>query len=263
MTMTEFAGKIAVVTGGGSGIGAAVSRQLGARGAEHVYVLDINGDAAAATAAGIGNATGASVDVADPVAVAELFDRAHAVHGHIDVVAHCAGVDDPTSKQWIYEAAETGEKLDVLSRLSDEGWRRVMSVNLDGTFHILREAARVMRESGGGAIVTVGSSSAFDTLSGYPHYAASKAAVHALSQAAAKELLPWGIRVNTVAPGPVDTGMAARTPAHLRAAFEQGNARGYATPDELADSILYLASPGAANVVGAVLLSNGGHFTVS
>lgn len=69
-------------------------------------------------------------------------------------------------------------------------------------------------------------------------------------------------RVNTVAPGPVDTGMAARTPAHLRAAMASGPARGYATAAELADSILYLASPGAANVVGAVLLSNGGRFTV-
>jgi 3-oxoacyl-[acyl-carrier protein] reductase len=68
--------------------------------------------------------------------------------------------------------------------------------------------------------------------------------------------------VNTVAPGPVDTGMASRTPAHLRAAMTRDGSRGYATAREIADNILYLASPGAANVIGAVLLSNGGRFTV-
>ena len=138
-----------------------------------------------------------------------------------------------------------------------------MSINLDGTFHVLRAAVRAMRTQGAGAIVTVGSSASFDTLVGYPHYAASKAAVHALSQSVAKEAVGYGIPVNTVAPGPVDTPMAARTPPSVRAAMEATGSLGYASAEELADNICYLASPRASNVVGAVLLSNGGRFTVS
>ncbi|OUC77652.1 oxidoreductase [Gordonia lacunae] len=262
MMDSQFQGAIAVVTGAGSGIGAATAHALGLRGASRVYVLDLDETGARTVAESITGAVPVAVDVADPVQVADVFDAVIADTGRVDVVVHAAGVDDPVSKAWIQDAAESGDPVDVLTRLSDEAWRRVMAVNLDGTFHVLRESVRSMRDRGGGSVVTVGSSSAFDTLIGYPHYSASKAAVHALTQSVAKEVLPFGIRVNTVAPGPVDTGMAARTPAHLRAAMASGPARGYASAAELADSILYLASPGAANVVGAVLLSNGGRFTV-
>jgi iron(III) transport system substrate-binding protein len=210
----------------------------------------------------IPGATAIELDVADSAQVDSAFATVLGDHGRVDVVVHAAGVDDPHSKQRIHEAAEQHRPADVLTHLGDEQWRRILSVNLDGTFYVLRAAVRAMKETGGGAIVTVGSSAAFDTLTGYPHYAASKAGVHALSQSVAKEAAHFGIRVNTVAPGPVDTGMAARTPAHLRAAMADGAARGYATAAELADNILYLASPGAANVIGAVLLSNGGRFTV-
>ncbi|WP_040796050.1 SDR family NAD(P)-dependent oxidoreductase [Nocardia higoensis] len=264
MTEQQFAGKIALVTGAGSGIGAATARALAERGAAAVYACDIDAAAAARTTDGIGGiARPLRVDVSDPAEVDRAFETVVAEQGRVDVVVHAAGVDDPRSKQRIYDAAEQNRPPEVLVHLEDSDWRRIMSVNLDGTFYILRAAVRAMRETGGGAIVTVGSSSAFDTLTGYPHYAASKAGVHALSQAVAKEVAPFGIRVNTVAPGPVDTGMAQRTPAHLRAAMAGSGARGYATAEELADNILYLASPGAANVIGAVLLSNGGRFTVS
>jgi NAD(P)-dependent dehydrogenase (short-subunit alcohol dehydrogenase family) len=137
----------------------------------------------------------------------------------------------------------------------------VMSVNLDGTFHVLRAALRAMTPNRSGAIVTIGSSSAFDAPAGYPHYAASKAGVHALSQAVAKEAIAFGVRVNVVAPGPTDTGMAARTPDALRQAFADPRVRPYATPEEIAEVALFLAGDGAANLVGAVLLANGGRFT--
>ncbi|MFC8046154.1 SDR family NAD(P)-dependent oxidoreductase [Nocardia sp. NPDC057353] len=257
----DFDGKIALVTGAGSGIGAATVRALVFRGAKAVYACDIDEAAARRVVAELGSATPLGMDVACADQVSAAFDTVLAAHGRIDVVVHAAGVDDPGSKQRMYEAAEQNRPPEVLAHLDDTAWRRIMSVNLDGTFYVLRAAVRAMRETGG-AIVTVGSSSAFDTLTGYPHYAASKAGVHALSQAVAKEVAPFGIRVNTVAPGPVDTAMAARTPPHLRAAMIANGFRGYAMPEELADNILYLASPGAANVVGAVLLSNGGRFTV-
>ena len=259
VTGARFTGRTALVSGGGSGIGAAVARRLAAEGAT-VHVADVVGDNAAAVAAEVGG-TPYAVDVTDPAAVDALVD-AIAAAGPLDVVVHTAGVDDPVAKAWIREAGESGDPVDVIGRLTDEQWRRAMAVNLDGTFHVLRSAVRAMRPRGRGAIVTVGSSAAFDTLVGYPHYAASKAAVHALSQSVAKEAIAYGIRVNTVAPGPVDTPMAGRTPASVRAAMEATGALGYASADELADNICYLASPGASNVVGAVLLSNGGRFTV-
>ena len=257
----RFAGCTALVTGGGSGIGAAVVRRLAAEGAR-VHVADVVADNATRVAESVGGAA-YKVDVTDGTAVDAVIDAVVATAGRLDVVVHTAGVDDPVAKGWIQEARESGGAVDVISRLTDDLWRRVLAVNLDGTFHVLRAAVRVMKEQGSGAIVTVGSSAAFDTLVGYPHYAASKAGVHALTQSVAKEAIAYGVRVNTVAPGPVDTPMAGRLhrgPHRRRGAT---GAVGYASPEELADNICYLASPGASNVVGAVLLSNGGRFTVS
>jgi 3-oxoacyl-[acyl-carrier protein] reductase len=259
----RFAGKVALVTGGASGIGAAVVRRLDAEGCALVIVADVDEAGAAEIAKACPSARAHRVDVSVPADIEAALDRAVAEHGRMDVVIHAAGVDDPESKAAIARSRETQEPIDVLRGVSDQAWRRLMAVNLDGTFHVLRAAARVMVPQRDGVIVTVSSSAAFDTLLGYGPYAASKAGAQALSQAAAKELAAFGVRVNTVAPGPVDTPMAGRTPAGLRQAMTETGARGYAAPEEIADSICYLASPGASNVVGAVLLSNGGRFTVS
>jgi 3-oxoacyl-[acyl-carrier protein] reductase len=258
-TPARFDGDVALVTGGGSGIGAAVVRRLAMEGAR-VHVADLVAGSAGAVAAEVGGAAH-TVDVTDAAAVDRLVADVVAADSRLDVVVHCAGVDDPQAKAWLQEARESGDPVDVLGRMTEETWRHVMSVNLDGTFHVLRAAVRAMRPRRSGAIVTIGSSAGFDTLVGYPAYAAAKAGVHALSQSVAKEVIAHGIRVNTVAPGPVDTPMAARTPAAVREALAASGAVGFATPEQLADTICYLASPGAANVVGAVLLSNGGRFT--
>jgi len=253
---------IAFVTGGGSGIGAAVARGLAGQGAKAVIVADVDADAARAVASTLAVGRAATVDVADAAQVDEAVGRVLRDHGRLDVVVHAAGVDDPAAKQVIADALLAGEAPDVTTRLDDAAWRRVMSVNLDGTFHVLRAAVRAMMPARSGAIVVVGSSASFDAPVGYPHYAASKAGVHALSQAVAKEAIAFGVRVNVVAPGPTDTGMATRTPDALRRSMSDGRVRPYATPEEIADVALFLAGAGAANVVGAVLLANGGRFTV-
>lgn len=261
---SRFVGKVALVAGGGSGIGAAVVRQLAAEGCAQVHVADLNGDNAVRVAEEAGGRSHA-VDVTDAAAVDRLVADVTGQGGSLDVVVHAAGLGDPQVREWLSEAVESGQPPDVVGRLTDDQWRRIIAVNLDGTFHVLRAAVRAMRRQGWGSIVTVGSSSAFDTLIGYPHYAAAKAGVHAMSQSVAKEAIAYGVRVNTVAPGPVDTPMTAATPSAIRKAMEatvSGSMR-YATPEELADSICYLASAGASNVVGAVLLSNGGRFTIS
>ncbi|MFF4833398.1 SDR family NAD(P)-dependent oxidoreductase [Streptomyces sp. NPDC001315] len=257
----RFEGKVAMVTGAGSGMGAAIARQLAAEGARTVVLADVNGEAATAVAKELPDGRPVSLDVADAEAVDAAVEDVVREHGRLDVVVHAAGVDDPEVKQVIADAVTEGRAPEVTDRLGDAAWRRVMRVNLDGTFHVLRAAVRAMRPVKAGAIVVIGSSSVFDTPVGYPHYAASKAGVHALSQAVAKEVIASGIRVNVVAPGPTETGMAARTPAALRTGFADPRVRPYATPEEIADIALFLASDGAANLVGAVLLANGGRFT--
>lgn len=256
-----WAEQVALVTGAGSGIGAAVARRLGAEGVRHVVLVDRDGDAAEAVAKEIPAARAVAADVSDVDQVGEVVERATREHGRLDVVVHAAGVDDPDAKELIAESIVTGEPVDVTSRLDVAAWRRVMSVNLDGTFYVLRAALRAMAPAGRGAIVVVGSSSAFDAPVGYPHYSASKAGVHALAQAVAKEAIAFGVRVNVVAPGPTDTGMAARTPDALRQVNADPRVRPYATPDEIADIALFLAGDQASNLVGAILLANGGRFT--
>jgi 3-oxoacyl-[acyl-carrier protein] reductase len=240
-----------------------VVRRLAAEGCDAVIIADLNKDRAADVAGDWPTVHPLSVDVSLAADVDAAVDETVAEYGRLDVVVHAAGVDDPESKAVLNQARANGEPVDALRLVSDRTWRRLMSINLDGTFHVLRAAARVMVPRRSGAIVTVSSSAAFDTLTGYGPYAASKAGAQALAQAAAKELVAFGIRVNSIAPGPVDTPMAGRTPDGLRREMAAPGVLGYAAPEEIADSICYLASPGAANVVGAVLLSNGGRFTVS
>jgi 3-oxoacyl-[acyl-carrier protein] reductase len=259
----RFDGKVALVTGGASGIGAAVVRRLAAEGCEAVIIADLNKDGAAEVAADLRGVRVVPVDVSLATDVDAAVDETVAQFGRLDVVVHAAGVDDPESKAVLNQARSAGEPVDALRLVSDRTWRRLMSINLDGTFHVLRASARVMVPHRSGTIVTIGSSAAFDTLTGYGPYAASKAGAQALAQAAAKELIAFDVRVNTIAPGPVDTPMAGRTPDGLRSEMAADGVPGYAAPEEIADSICYLASPGAANVVGAVLLSNGGRFTVT
>jgi NAD(P)-dependent dehydrogenase (short-subunit alcohol dehydrogenase family) len=256
-----FAGKVALVTGAASGIGAAVARRLAAEGAGSVVLADRDAVAVTAVAAELAVGRPVSVDVADAAQVNEAVAQIVRDHGRLDVVVHAAGVDDPAAKQRIADALVAGEPPDVTAHLDDAAWRRILSINLDGTFHVVRAAMRAMIPNRSGAIVTVGSSSSFDAPVGYAHYSASKAGVHALSQSVAKEAIAFGIRINVVAPGPTDTGMAARTPDALRHSFADPRVRPYATPEEIADIALFLAGDGAANVVGAVLLANGGRFT--
>ncbi|MTD17240.1 SDR family NAD(P)-dependent oxidoreductase [Nakamurella sp. YIM 132087] len=256
-----FDGQVALVTGGGSGMGAATVRRLVREGCRAVVAVDLSAEGLRHTAEFSEVIDTAVVDISDPAAVDGVFAEALGKHGQIDVVVHAAGIDDPFAKAEILSAAEEKRPVLVTDKVTDEMWRKILAVNLDGTFYVLRAAARAMIPRRSGAIVTIGSSAAFDTFAGYAAYAASKAGVQAMSQSVAKELAHFGIRVNTVAPGPVDTAMAARTPASVREVLAASGARGYASPDELADTIVYLASPGAVNVIGAVVLSNGGRFT--
>ncbi len=169
----------------------------------------------------------------------------------------------PALRRQREELAQTGRAstpLDALVRLTDEEWRLVMSVHLDGTFYCSRAAARSMGPRGSGVIVNMASVCGIEGCTGHPHYSAAKAAILGFTRATAKELIVQGIRVNAIAPGFIDTGGALDAGRHPQVARTPAGRLG--TPEEVAATVAFLASDDAAYYVGATLSPNGGLVTV-
>lgn len=242
----------ALVTGGARGIGAAICVELARRG-DHVVVADVDRQGAAATAAALRDegcsAEAATLDVADPAAVDALVGD---VDGRwpLGAVVSSAGVGFATP----------------LTEVSDDAYRRLMAVNLDGVFFVLRAAARVMIPRGRGSIVNLASTSAF-TASTAPMvaYDTSKGAVRMLTVSAAHELAPHGVRVNAVAPGTIDTtltrSLADDDGALERMAERRIPARRLGRPEDVARAVAWLTSDAADYVHGHVLVVDGGWLT--
>lgn len=227
----RFTGKLVVVTGGMSGIGAACATRFAAEGAEVI-----------------------SLDITDPDHPVDVTDET-AVDGFF------AGL--PRAPDVVVNAAGTGTLARIVDMPFSE-WRRVTGINLDGTFLCLRAAARRMVAEGvAGSIVNIASINQEWALNGFGPYCASKAGVQMLTKVAALELAPHGIRVNAVAPGPIDTpllGPLANVPGigeALATRTPLGERLG--TPAEVASVIAFLASDDAAWVVGRSLVVDGGH----
>jgi NAD(P)-dependent dehydrogenase (short-subunit alcohol dehydrogenase family) len=244
----RLAGKAAIVTGGGSGIGRAVARRFAAEGAA-VAVADIAAERAKAVAAEIqaegGRAFAVGVDVSDQRQVQALVDRAVRELGGLDVLMTAAGV------------LGFGSVVET----EPEEWSRVIGVNLTGTYLCARSAIPRMIERGGGSIVTVSSSTgAHDAAPGTAAYIASKGGVAMLTKAMSVDHAREGIRVNAIAPGPTDTPMlgGVMTPQELRAFGEAMPIGRLAQPEELAAAALFLASDEASYVTGAVFAVDGG-----
>jgi 3-oxoacyl-[acyl-carrier protein] reductase len=206
----RMSGLVAVVTGGGSGIGAATCLAFHTEGAR-VAVLDRDAGAAAHTAADLDGAISVAVDIADSAAVDAAIAEVVTAMGTVDVLANFAGIDDPEAKARTAARRATGKPLDVTATMTDAAWRRIMSVNLDGSFYMLRAALRVMTAQGSGSIINMSSLAGVVGAAGQPHYSAAKAAIVGLTQSVAREVAPLGVRVNAIAPGPVITPMLLRT----------------------------------------------------
>jgi 3-oxoacyl-[acyl-carrier protein] reductase len=263
--------KVAVVTGGGSGLGEAISRRL-ARDGARVAVLDVNLDAARLTADLVGGLA-VHADVSDSASVDRALVEAEDALGPVDVWVNNAGIAaaaqveriaDVAERQ-LAEAAEAGAvktPLDALVRLPDEEWRAMLAVHLDGTFFGTRAAARSMAPRRRGVIVNIASVCGVEGCTGYPHYSAAKAGVIGFTRAVAKELAVQGIRVNVVAPGFLEspgTGIgenALRTAQRLRTPLGR-----FGRSDEIAGTVAFLASEDAAYFVGETLNVNGGLIT--
>jgi NAD(P)-dependent dehydrogenase (short-subunit alcohol dehydrogenase family) len=242
MPTHDLAGHLALVTGGGGGIGAATCRALAARGAR-VAVLDRDPATANAIAEEIdGHAF--EVDVADPDATTDAVERAiGALGGLTDVIANAGyGLNKP------------------LHAYTDREWGKVVGVNLGGTFHTIRAAVPALLESGQGNIVTVASLNGLRPLAGEAPYSAAKAGVINLTLSAAAEYAPT-VRANCVSPGMIATALTApiTDDPEMVLVAEQGTPLGrIGRAEEVAEVIAFLCSPSAAYITGQNLVVDGG-----
>lgn len=245
----DFSGKSAIVTGGASGIGAAIARQL-AKGGAKVLVADL--DKAAAdrlateiTAAG-GNAVGFSVDVSQADQVEAMVTKAVELFGGLHLAVNNAGIGGP--------AAPTGE-------YPLEGWHKVIDVNLHSVFYGLRYQIPALLNSGGGAIVNMASILGSVGFAQSPAYVAAKHAVVGITKSAAIEYAKQNVRVNAVGPGFIDTPLLSKnlTPEALGYIKSLHPVGRLGTADEVAALTLFLLSDEASFITGSYHLVDGGY----
>ena len=243
-------GRTAVVTGANRGLGRAFAEAIADAGGDVVVVgrhEERNRDAAEEIAKRTGRRTTvATGDVSDRDDVHRIVDEAMAAHGRIDVLVNNAGI-------CFHRPA-----LEV----SDEEFAEVFDVNVTGLWRMSKAVAPAMIEAGGGSIVNVGSISAMivNRPQWQPAYNASKAAVHQLTRSLAVEWAPHHIRVNAIAPGYVKTEMAPVDEPRFRQRWiNDAPMQRYATPEEIAPSVVYLASEASSFMTGSVLVIDGGY----
>ncbi len=243
----DYTGKVALVTGGGSGIGRATCEIFAERGGALV-AADLNEAAAKVTVEAIagkgGRAEAVRCDVTRWDQAHSAVETARRLFGRLDVVANCAGI----------------LKTSRLEETLEEDWNEVLRVNLTGAFLVTKAAMQAMREQGGGSIVHIASRMAIRVKEEHGAYAAAKAGILQLTQMAAVEGAPYGIRVNCVCPGFIDTPMT-------RSGYREEAFAGWpkvcplgrlGRPEEIARAMLFLASDEASFITGVALPVDGG-----
>jgi 3-oxoacyl-[acyl-carrier protein] reductase len=235
---TRLDGRVAVVTGAGAGIGAAVARRLAAEGAQ-VTVVDRDGDAAQAVAAEIGGGA-AAADVSSRADVRSVFASLDTVH----IVVNNAGNSRPA----------------MFAKMDEEAFRSVLDVHLVGTFNVSQEALSHLPDDGRGRIINSTSAAGLVGTIGQANYAAAKAAIVGLTKSLAKELARRSITANAVSPlaATAMTETVRTDPRFAESQLERIPLRRWAEPDEIAGAFAFLASDDAAYITGQVLCVDGG-----
>ena len=246
--MAELTGRVALVTGAGRGMGRASAERIAADGAR-VVVNDLDETRASEVADRLvsegAEAIGVAADVSDAADVSRLVDTAREAFGDVDILVNNAGV-----------LRRTG-----ILDLGEDEWDLVLDVNLKGTYLCTRAVLPAMKAAGWGRVVNISSSAgrSVSTLGG-PHYTTAKAAVLGFTRAVAREMAPFGITLNAVCPGLVNTEMVSEviTEAQTQAYADSFPIKRLAEPQEVAELVAFLASDRAAYITGASLDINGG-----
>ncbi|MEG6510009.1 glucose 1-dehydrogenase [Methyloligella sp. 2.7D] len=246
--MRRLEDKVALITGGAAGIGHAIAETFAREGA-NIVIADRNDEEGAKVAAAIVKNNGAAMshatDVSDLEQVKGLMAVIGETYGRLDVLVNNAGI---------------GERADF-RHMDDEAWDRLWQVNVEGTVRCAREAFDLLRSSGRASVINVSSLMATKHARQMSAYSASKGAVTALTRSLAVEYAPYGIRVNSLAPGYIDTDMISRftgNPMISKALLGQTPLRRFGTPQDVANAALFLASDESAYVTGAGLAVDGG-----
>ncbi len=247
-----FRDQVALVTGGGTGLGLAIARRLGGLGARVVIASrnqeHLDAGAAALRADGI-EAEAVQVDIRKPDEVDRMMDAAVARFGRVDMLINNAA----------------GNFICRAEDLSPNGWNAVIGIVLNGSFYCSRAAGRHMiARGGGGSIVSILATYAWTGSAGTVHSAAAKAGVMAMTQTLAVEWARHGIRVNGVAPGPIESPGAAKqlwdSPAAVEQITQSVPLKRWGQPSEIADAVAFLCSPHAGYITGDVLTVDGGQW---
>ena len=267
-TAGRMAGKVAVITGGASGIGRACGLRFAAEGAS-IVVADLNPDRAANVVDEINalgcEAVAVQVDTSDQEQNDAMADAAVDAFGRIDAcvaaagISHSGYVSREISEQAGQDRFDRGDMFFIDKSL--ESWQRVIDVNLTGVMLTNQAVARKMRDNGGGAIVNISSIAGTNVLKGSSDYCVSKAGVWMLTRCAALELSRYGIRVNAVGPGYIQTSMSGAVLGNERWVRERERETPLGRlgePNDIANACLYLCSDDASFVTGEIIFPDGG-----
>jgi len=246
--MTGLDGRSALVSGAGNGIGRGIAMALAAEGA-HVYLAERDAEAVAAVEAAIraagGQATAIVADVTRTQDIEAGLRVIEAAHGKLDILVNNAGINVRSD----------------FRHLSEADWVTVRDVNLDGVVRLARNGFELLRRSGNASVINIASILGDHGVRQLVAYSATKGAVIAFTKGLAVEWATFGIRVNAVCPGFVETGMTARAlrmPAFAKALLDKTPMRRFGTPEEIAAAVVFLASDKASYVTGATLAVDGG-----
>ncbi|MFQ5870510.1 MAG: 3-oxoacyl-[acyl-carrier-protein] reductase [Candidatus Zixiibacteriota bacterium] len=245
--MTDFEGKVALVTGGAQGIGAAIASKFASLRAA-IVIPDINYQSAKNTCQRLEkefNCTALpyQTDISDAVEVGKLFEAVAERLGTVNILVNNAGIT----------------KDGLILRLSDADWDKVIQVNLKGSFNCIKAAARLMVKRRWGRIISISSVVGIMGNFGQANYAASKAGLIGLTKSAAKESAGRGVTVNAIAPGYIETEMTAELPPDAKEAYLKSiPLKRPGKPEEVAEVICFLASESAAYITGQVIHVDGG-----